>query len=71
MTKLCKGRISNIVLGFVSFSITDFYRNSPSFNKEVYVDFVAAQIKTLSFLAFIIRAYQVSKFNVRNVDVDF
>lgn len=35
-------------------------RNSPNFNKEVYVDFVAAQIKTLSFLAFIIRSYQVS-----------
>ncbi|XP_028408078.1 transformation/transcription domain-associated protein-like isoform X2 [Dendronephthya gigantea] len=33
-------------------------RSAPSFNKEIYVDFVAAQIKTLSFLAFIIRAYQ-------------
>ena len=33
-------------------------RKSPTFNKEVYVDFVAAQIKTLSFLAYIIRIYQ-------------
>ncbi|XP_046847243.1 transformation/transcription domain-associated protein-like isoform X2 [Xenia sp. Carnegie-2017] len=33
-------------------------RSSSSFNKEIYVDFVSAQIKTLSFLAFIIRAYQ-------------
>ena len=38
-----------------------FFRSAPSFNKEIYVDFVAAQIKTLSFLAFIIRAYQVSR----------
>ena len=38
-----------------------FFRNSANFNKEVYVDFVAAQIKTLSFLAFIIRSYQVSR----------
>ena len=30
-------------------------RNSPSFNKEVFVDFMVAQIKTLSFLAYIIR----------------
>ena len=33
-------------------------RANPTFNKEVYVDFVAAQIKTLSFLAYIIRIYQ-------------
>lgn len=31
---------------------------SPAFNKEVYVDFMAAQIKTLSFLAYIVRIYQ-------------
>ena len=34
------------------------FRKSPNFNKEDYVDFVAAQIKTLSFLAYIIRIYQ-------------
>ena len=28
------------------------------FNKEVFVDFMGAQIKTLSFLAYIIRIYQ-------------
>ena len=33
-------------------------RANPSFNKEVFVDFIAAQIKTLSFLAYIIRIYQ-------------
>ncbi|XP_012269997.1 transformation/transcription domain-associated protein isoform X2 [Orussus abietinus] len=34
------------------------HRGSPSFNKEVFVDFMGAQIKTLSFLAYIIRIYQ-------------
>lgn len=33
-------------------------RNQPSFNKEVFVDFMGAQIKTLSFLAYIIRLFQ-------------
>ncbi len=33
-------------------------RSAPSFNKETYVDFVAIQIKFLSFLAYIIRIYQ-------------
>ncbi|KAK7109588.1 transformation/transcription domain-associated protein-like isoform X2 [Littorina saxatilis] len=31
---------------------------SPGFNREVFVDFIAAQIKTLSFLAYIIKIYQ-------------
>jgi transformation/transcription domain-associated protein len=35
-----------------------FCRANPSFNKEVFVDLMAAQIKTLSFLAFIVRMYQ-------------
>ena len=34
-------------------------KQAPSFNKEIYVDFVAVQIKFLSFLAYIIRIYQV------------
>lgn len=34
------------------------HRNHPAFNKEVFVDFVAAQIKTLSFLAYIVRFFQ-------------
>ncbi|XP_042913390.1 transformation/transcription domain-associated protein-like [Parasteatoda tepidariorum] len=29
-----------------------------SLNKEVYVDFMSAQIKTLSFLAYLVRIYQ-------------
>jgi len=35
-----------------------YVRANPAFNKEVFVDFIAAQIKTLSFLAYIIRIYQ-------------
>ncbi|XP_052224459.1 transformation/transcription domain-associated protein-like isoform X9 [Dreissena polymorpha] len=34
------------------------HRAHPAFNKEVFVDFVAAQIKTLSFLAYIVRIFQ-------------
>jgi len=30
----------------------------PAFNKEIFVEFIGAQIKTLSFLAYIIRVYQ-------------
>lgn len=33
-------------------------RANPAFNKEVFVDLMAAQIKTLSFLAYIVRMYQ-------------
>ncbi|XP_037947653.1 transcription-associated protein 1 isoform X2 [Teleopsis dalmanni] len=33
-------------------------RNSPHFNKEIFVDFMGAQIKTLSFLAYIVRIFQ-------------
>ncbi|KAL9705143.1 hypothetical protein quinque_008661 [Culex quinquefasciatus] len=34
------------------------HKNSPAFNKEIYVDFMGAQIKTLSFSAYIIRLFQ-------------
>jgi len=32
----------------------------PDFNKELHVDFLAAQVKTLSFVAFFVRLYHVS-----------
>lgn len=35
------------------------FRQHKLYNKELYADFIAAQIKTLSFLAYIIRIYQV------------
>lgn len=41
-------------------------RQHKLYNKELYADFIAAQIKTLSFLAYIIRIYQVCPFVVRN-----
>uniref|UniRef100_T1JAK1 Transformation/transcription domain-associated protein n=1 Tax=Strigamia maritima TaxID=126957 RepID=T1JAK1_STRMM len=45
------------------------HRSSIHFNKEVFVDFVAAQIKTLSFLAYIIKIYQdvVAQYSVQLV----
>lgn len=36
-------------------------RLSPDFNKEVFVDFMGAQIKTFSFLAYIIRGFTVTE----------
>lgn len=33
-------------------------RQADTFNKEIFVDFMGAQIKTLSFLAYIIKIYQ-------------
>ena len=42
---------------------------SPNFNKELYVDFMAVQIKFLSFLAYIIRIYQVWDVGVAEVNV--
>lgn len=49
--------ISLIKLWFVPLSV--HYRQHKLYNKELYADFIAAQIKTLSFLAYIIRIYQV------------
>ena len=51
------------IVGFyrISHCIAICFRASPKFNKEVYVDFVAVQIKFLSFVAYIIRIYQVNR----------
>ncbi|CAH2988559.1 unnamed protein product [Chilo suppressalis] len=45
------------------------HRQSASFNKEVFVDFMGAQIKTLAFLAYIIRIYQDTIANHANLMV--
>lgn len=45
------------------------FRQSASFNKEVFVDFMGAQIKTLAFLAYIIRIYQETIANHANLMV--
>lgn len=43
---------------------------NPAFNKEVFVDFMGAQIKTLSLLAYIIRIYEevVGKYSQQMVE---
>lgn len=48
-----------LIMTTITLQPTLVQRNSPSFNKEVFVDFMGAQIKTLSFLAYIIRLFQV------------
>ncbi|GFX64443.1 transcription-associated protein 1 [Trichonephila clavipes] len=49
-----------LIMSTISLQPTLQQRNNPNFNKETFVDFMAAQIKTLSFLAYIVRIYQVS-----------
>ncbi|XP_031549522.1 transformation/transcription domain-associated protein-like isoform X2 [Actinia tenebrosa] len=65
MYQLYKQNVYTVVADFIPLVMNTIVlqpslnaRKSPTFNKEVYVDFVAAQIKTLSFLAYIIRIYQ-------------
>ncbi|XP_068742186.1 transformation/transcription domain-associated protein-like isoform X1 [Montipora capricornis] len=65
MYQLYKQNVHSVVADFIPLIMNTIIlqpsltaRKSPAFNKEVYVDFVAAQIKTLSFLAYIIRIYQ-------------
>ncbi|GIY45230.1 hypothetical protein CDAR_3781 [Caerostris darwini] len=47
-----------LIMSTISLQPTLQQRNNPNFNREVFVDFMAAQIKTLSFLAYIVRIYQ-------------
>lgn len=47
-----------LIMNTITLQPSAVHKTSPSFNKEVFVDFIAAQIKTLSFLAYIIRIYQ-------------
>ncbi|RZF45958.1 hypothetical protein LSTR_LSTR008335 [Laodelphax striatellus] len=47
-----------IIIHTITLHPAQQYRMHPAFNKEVFVDFMGAQIKTLSFLAYIIRYYQ-------------
>ncbi|KAL9966032.1 hypothetical protein ACROYT_G024040 [Oculina patagonica] len=65
MYQLYKQNVHSVVADFIPLIMNTIIlqpsltaRKSQTFNKEVYVDFVAAQIKTLSFLAYIIRIYQ-------------
>ncbi|XP_015602005.1 transformation/transcription domain-associated protein [Cephus cinctus] len=47
-----------LIMTTITLQPSSQHRASPGFNKEVFVDFMGAQIKTLSFLAYIIRIYQ-------------
>ncbi|GLH10296.1 Transcription-associated protein 1, partial [Gryllus bimaculatus] len=47
-----------LIMATITLQPTAAQRGNPNFNKEIYVDFVGAQIKTLSFLAYIIKYYQ-------------
>lgn len=47
-----------LIMATITLQPSPVLRNQPSFNKEVFVDFMGAQIKTLSFLAYIIRLFQ-------------
>lgn len=63
--QLYKQTVYNTVAEFIPLTMTAIVlqpsaqaKQAPSFDKEVYVDFVAVQIKFLSFLAYIIRIFQ-------------
>ena len=47
-----------LIMNTITLAPSPQHRANPAFNKEVFVDFMGAQIKTLSFLAYIIRIYQ-------------
>ncbi|XP_071454988.1 transformation/transcription domain-associated protein [Hetaerina americana] len=65
MYQLYKQNVHKDVAEFIPLIMTTItlqpathHRVNPAFNREVFVDFMGAQIKTLSFLAYIIRIYQ-------------
>ncbi|XP_057664226.1 transcription-associated protein 1 [Diorhabda carinulata] len=47
-----------LIMNTITLQPTLKQRQAESFNKEIFVDFMGAQIKTLSFLAYIIKIYQ-------------
>ncbi len=47
-----------LIMNTITLQPTVAQREHKDFNKEVFIDFMGAQIKTLSFLAYIIRIYQ-------------
>uniref|UniRef100_A0A1A9WAC6 Transformation/transcription domain-associated protein n=1 Tax=Glossina brevipalpis TaxID=37001 RepID=A0A1A9WAC6_9MUSC len=46
------------IMETINLQPTIVQRNSQYFNKEIFIDFMGAQIKTLSFLAYIVRLFQ-------------
>lgn len=47
-----------LIMATITLQPSAQHKANPGFNKEIFVDFIGAQIKTLSFLAYIIRTYQ-------------
>ncbi|KAF7269505.1 transcription-associated protein Nipped-A isoform X2 [Rhynchophorus ferrugineus] len=47
-----------LIMNTITLQPTIEQRQMDTFNKEIFVDFMGAQIKTLSFLAYIIKIYQ-------------
>ncbi|XP_058465654.1 transcription-associated protein 1 isoform X1 [Malaya genurostris] len=65
MYQIYKTNVHQEVVDFVPLIITTItlqpspiHKSSSAFNKEIYVDFMGAQIKTLAFSAYIIRLFQ-------------
>lgn len=46
-----------LIMSTITLQPSPVHRAMPNFNREVFVDFMGAQIKTLSFLAYIIRTF--------------
>ncbi|XP_045469394.1 transcription-associated protein 1 isoform X2 [Harmonia axyridis] len=47
-----------LIMSTITLQPTLEQREAETFNKEIFVDFMGAQVKTLSFLAYIIKIYQ-------------
>ncbi|TMW44508.1 hypothetical protein DOY81_004448 [Sarcophaga bullata] len=47
-----------LIMTTINLQPSMIHRNSQFFNKEIFIDFMGAQIKTLSFLAYIVRLFQ-------------
>nr|XP_039255466.1 transformation/transcription domain-associated protein-like [Styela clava] len=67
MYQLYKAATQSVVAEFIPLIMSTLLlqpsqqaRASPNFNKELFVDFTAAQVKTLSFIAFFVRPYHES-----------
>ncbi|CAH8874323.1 unnamed protein product [Trichobilharzia szidati] len=49
-----------LIMDFINIKPTEEQKRSVNFSEEVFIDFMAAQVKTLSFLAYVIKIYQDS-----------
>ncbi|TNN09277.1 Transcription-associated protein [Schistosoma japonicum] len=49
-----------LIMDFINLKPTEEQKRNSNFSQEVFIDFMAAQVKTLSFLAYVIKIYQDS-----------